>query len=136
MIIANDPDADRLAVAEKQPRYPISSFSRRARIGLIFRDVRSGSWEVFNGNEIGAMFAAWAWQCFLKTGLALLRIGGGIFLSFSNADPSSEQKSRAAMVTTAVSSKMIKAMADKEGFQFHVCLVALVSFISASVCFW
>ena len=39
LIIANDPDADRLALAEKQ---------------------QDGTWRVFNGNEIGAVLAWWA----------------------------------------------------------------------------
>ncbi|EGG18327.1 phosphoglucomutase [Cavenderia fasciculata] len=40
LILANDPDADRLAVAEK---------------------LKDGSWKVFNGNEIGILLADWAW---------------------------------------------------------------------------
>nr|XP_045590179.1 phosphoglucomutase-2-like [Procambarus clarkii] len=40
VILANDPDADRLAVAEKQP---------------------SGQWKVFTGNEEGALLGWWAW---------------------------------------------------------------------------
>lgn len=39
LIIANDPDADRLALAERQ---------------------RDGTWKVFNGNETGALLAWWA----------------------------------------------------------------------------
>ena len=39
VILANDPDADRLAVAEKQT---------------------GGEWRIFNGNEIGTLFASWA----------------------------------------------------------------------------
>ncbi|OXA53066.1 phosphoglucomutase-2 [Folsomia candida] len=38
LILANDPDADRLAVAEKLP---------------------SGEWKIFNGNEIGALLGWW-----------------------------------------------------------------------------
>lgn len=37
-IIANDPDADRLAIAEKLP---------------------NGEWKIFNGNEIGTLFGWW-----------------------------------------------------------------------------
>jgi hypothetical protein len=37
-VLANDPDADRLAVAERQP---------------------SGQWQMFSGNEIGMLLAHW-----------------------------------------------------------------------------
>ncbi len=40
IIIANDPDADRLAVAEKLP---------------------NGQWKVLSGNELGALFGWWIW---------------------------------------------------------------------------
>jgi phosphomannomutase len=42
LILANDPDADRLAVAEK--------------------DRRTGKWVVFTGNEIGVLLASWEWR--------------------------------------------------------------------------
>jgi phosphomannomutase len=82
VILANDPDADRLAVAERS---------------------QSGEWRVFNGNEIGILFASWVWTSFVK------------------ANPTAD-RSKCAMVSTAVSSKMIKAMAEKEGFQYHETL--------------
>ena len=41
LIIANDPDADRLAVAERQ---------------------QDGAWRIFSGNEIGALLAAHMWD--------------------------------------------------------------------------
>ncbi len=40
VIIANDPDADRLAAAERLP---------------------SGEWKIFNGNELGIILADWAY---------------------------------------------------------------------------
>ncbi|CAH1777659.1 unnamed protein product [Owenia fusiformis] len=43
VILANDPDADRLAVAEKLP---------------------SGDWHVFTGNEVGALLGWWSWHSF------------------------------------------------------------------------
>lgn len=46
IIVANDPDADRCAVAEKQA---------------------DGSWRVLNGNEIGALLAWWSWKVWKKT---------------------------------------------------------------------
>ncbi|PRP84723.1 hypothetical protein PROFUN_07825 [Planoprotostelium fungivorum] len=41
IVIANDPDADRLAVAEKQ---------------------KSGEWKIFTGNEIGILLGHWVWS--------------------------------------------------------------------------
>ncbi|XP_041360176.1 phosphoglucomutase-2-like [Gigantopelta aegis] len=43
VIIANDPDADRLAVAEKSS---------------------SGEWKIFSGNETGALLGWWLWKSF------------------------------------------------------------------------
>ncbi|RMX38377.1 hypothetical protein pdam_00005487 [Pocillopora damicornis] len=45
IILANDPDSDRMALAEKQP---------------------TGQWKVFTGNEIGSMFGWWAFTCHKK----------------------------------------------------------------------
>lgn len=44
LIVANDPDADRLAIAERDPR--------------------TKQWKVFNGNEIGSLLGWWAVQYF------------------------------------------------------------------------
>ncbi|CAJ1397393.1 unnamed protein product [Effrenium voratum] len=41
LVLANDPDADRLAAAERQP---------------------GGAWHVFTGNELGALLGHWAWR--------------------------------------------------------------------------
>ncbi|KAK3576083.1 hypothetical protein CHS0354_014087 [Potamilus streckersoni] len=43
VILANDPDADRLALAEKSP---------------------SGEWKIFTGNEMGALLGWWSWYTF------------------------------------------------------------------------
>jgi phosphomannomutase len=42
VVLANDPDADRLAVAE--------------------RDQSSGEWTVFHGDQIGSMLGLWIWE--------------------------------------------------------------------------
>jgi len=41
LILANDPDADRLAVAER---------------------MENGEWKIFSGNELGAIIGAWYWR--------------------------------------------------------------------------
>ncbi|XP_048776238.2 phosphopentomutase-like [Ostrea edulis] len=45
VILANDPDADRLAIAEKLP---------------------DGKWHIFSGNETGALFGWWSWFSFVQ----------------------------------------------------------------------
>ncbi|CAG9798721.1 unnamed protein product [Chironomus riparius] len=47
LIVANDPDADRLAIAERDPR--------------------TKQWKVFNGNEIGTLLGWWSIQYFKET---------------------------------------------------------------------
>uniref|UniRef100_A0A6A7G3A3 Phosphoglucomutase-2-like n=1 Tax=Hirondellea gigas TaxID=1518452 RepID=A0A6A7G3A3_9CRUS len=81
IILANDPDADRLALALK---------------------LDSG-WKVFTGNEEGALFGWWAWQRYLK------------------------QQPQVApqdvyMIASTVSSKILGAIARKEGFNFEETL--------------
>nr|AOE43341.1 phosphoglucomutase [Rostrostelium ellipticum] len=82
LILANDPDADRLAVAERQP---------------------DGTWKVFNGNEIGVLFADWAWK------------------NARARDPTTPA-SEFFMVNTAVSSAMLKTMAKTEGYTYEETL--------------
>jgi phosphoglucomutase/phosphopentomutase len=76
VILANDPDADRLAVAEKQS---------------------NGEWKIFNGNEIGALLGWWLWN------------------NFSARNPPEAVKN-AYMLYSTVSSHILKAIAEKEGF--------------------
>ncbi|XP_030768391.1 glucose 1,6-bisphosphate synthase-like isoform X1 [Sitophilus oryzae] len=46
VILANDPDADRFAVAEKNNK--------------------TGEWKIFTGNELGALFGYWTFQTYKK----------------------------------------------------------------------
>jgi len=78
LILATDPDADRLAVAEK---------------------LKDGQWKVFTGNEIGALLAYWSW------------------FNFRARNPSVDP-AKCLVINSTVSSKFLKAMADKEGFQY------------------
>lgn len=83
VVLANDPDADRLAMAEKQ---------------------ESGLWRVFSGNELGALLGWWIFHCW------------------------KQQKSDAGavkniyMLSSTVSSKILRAIAVKEGFHFEETL--------------
>ncbi|GBG25996.1 Phosphoglucomutase-2 [Hondaea fermentalgiana] len=92
LILANDPDADRLAVAEK---------------------LADGSgWKVFTGNEIGALLGFWEWTNYQRHKQPK-----------ENDDAKRQRPSKgAAMVASTVSSKMLKAVGDAEGFRFDECL--------------
>ena len=55
VVLANDPDADRLAVAEKDPE--------------------SGEWTVFTGDQIGSMLGCWLYEMVGKPSGKVSRIG-------------------------------------------------------------
>uniref|UniRef100_A0A8D1E5N1 Phosphoglucomutase 2 like 1 n=1 Tax=Sus scrofa TaxID=9823 RepID=A0A8D1E5N1_PIG len=83
IVLATDPDADRLAVAELQ---------------------ENGDWKVFTGNELAALFGWWMFDCWKKN-------------KSTNADVKNIY-----MLATTVSSKILKAIALKEGFHFEETL--------------
>lgn len=83
LILANDPDADRLAVAERPPG-------------------DGAEWRIFNGNEIAALFADYVWRQYV-----------------AREGPSAEERAKAFMLASTVSSKFLAAMADAEGFVFR-----------------
>ncbi|EPQ08325.1 Glucose 1,6-bisphosphate synthase [Myotis brandtii] len=83
VVVATDPDADRLAVAELQ---------------------ENGHWKVFSGNELAALFGWWMFDCWKKS-------------KSGNADVKNIY-----MLATTVSSKILKAIALKEGFHFEETL--------------
>ncbi len=82
IILANDPDADRLAVAEK---------------------TETGEWKIFNGNEIASLLGWWIWYKFREQHKAEIE-----------ADPSFAKN--AYMLYSTVSSHILNAIAEKEGF--------------------
>ncbi|XP_069487921.1 phosphopentomutase [Ambystoma mexicanum] len=83
VILANDPDADRLAVAEK---------------------LEGGEWKVFSGNELGSLLGWWLFTCWKE----------------KNEAP--EALKDVYMLSSTVSSKILKAIATKEGFNFEETL--------------
>ncbi len=82
LVLANDPDADRLAVSEKQA---------------------DGSWHMFTGNQIGILLGHWQW------------------VNWRRSNPTGDA-SKVAMLCSTVSSKMLRALARKEGFLFEETL--------------
>ncbi|XP_054996655.1 phosphopentomutase [Sorex araneus] len=83
IVLANDPDADRLAVAEKQD---------------------SGEWRVFSGNELGALLGWW------------------LFTSWKAKNQDHSALKDTYMLSSTVSSKILRAIALKEGFHFEETL--------------
>jgi len=82
VIIANDPDADRLAVAEK---------------------MEDGSWKVFTGNELGALFGWWSLEMHRKFGPKM-------------------DDGKVWMISSTVSSKILQTIAQQEGISFKETL--------------
>jgi phosphoglucomutase len=74
LILASDPDADRLAVAEKV----------------------QDKWHIFTGNQLGVLLGAYLFERY----------------------PSSKPRDKLAMLASTVSSRMLAALAKKEGFKF------------------
>ncbi|KAH7091242.1 hypothetical protein FB567DRAFT_518262 [Paraphoma chrysanthemicola] len=74
LILASDPDADRLAVAEKI----------------------NDKWHIFTGNQLGVLLGSYLFDRY----------------------PTSEPREKLAMLASTVSSRMLAAMAKKEGFKF------------------
>ncbi|XP_014484362.1 PREDICTED: phosphoglucomutase-2 isoform X2 [Dinoponera quadriceps] len=82
IILANDPDADRLACATKK---------------------KSGEWHVFSGNELGALLGWW------------------MIHTHRVSNPQADLNN-AYMLASTVSSKILAAIARKEGFNFEETL--------------
>ncbi|KAK4057257.1 hypothetical protein OIO90_001754 [Microbotryomycetes sp. JL221] len=80
LVVANDPDADRFNCAEK---------------------TEAKGWQIFTGDQIGAMLGARALQKYKSAG---------------------KDTKRLAMCASTVSSKMLQAMAQQEGFVFRETL--------------
>ncbi|KAH7390607.1 phosphoglucomutase-like protein [Pyrenochaeta sp. MPI-SDFR-AT-0127] len=74
LILASDPDADRLAAAEK--------------VG--------DKWHIFTGNQLGVLLGSYLFERY----------------------PSSKPRDKLAMLASTVSSRMLAALAEKEGFHF------------------
>ncbi|XP_036418899.1 glucose 1,6-bisphosphate synthase isoform X1 [Colossoma macropomum] len=83
IVLATDPDADRLAVAEQRDRC---------------------GWKVFTGNELAALLGWW------------------MLFNWKETHPDPAETERMYMLATTVSSKILKALAQMEGFHFEETL--------------
>lgn len=83
MVLATDPDADRLAVAELIP---------------------GSDWKVFSGNELAALLGWW------------------MFFNWRKRNPAATDFHRLHMLSTCVSSCILRTMAQQEGFSFQETL--------------
>ena len=108
VILANDPDADRLAVAEK--------------------DRQTGAWTVFTGDQIGTMLGCWLYEKVGKpSGKVSRRIGkqqysspGILFCPHSIVSLVTTYHFKpVSMCASTVSSKMLAEVAKVEGFHFE-----------------
>lgn len=77
-------------------------FSSERTVWFCFPAVCSGRWKVFTGNELAALFGWWMFFCWREN-------------SSKDADVKNVY-----MLATTVSSKILKAIALKEGFHFEV----------------
>uniref|UniRef100_A0A1I7XAQ4 Phosphoglucomutase n=1 Tax=Heterorhabditis bacteriophora TaxID=37862 RepID=A0A1I7XAQ4_HETBA len=82
IVLANDPDADRIQLAEKNV---------------------NGEWRVFTGNEMGALLTWWIW------------------INWQKANPNI-RSTDVYILNSAVSSQIVKTIAEIEGFKNDVTL--------------
>jgi phosphomannomutase len=76
-----------------------------------------GNWVLFTGDQLGSLFAHQAFEAYKLSGKPL-----GLSQIFDYKKWCSFDVDRLAMVASTVSSKMVEAMAHKEGFEFADCL--------------
>lgn len=70
---------------------------------LIYNRTIDGNWHIFTGNEIGVMLGHYQIQKYLAT-------------------RGTDNEGKAAVLTTVVSSRMLKGIADKEGIHYAATL--------------
>lgn len=104
LILANDPDSDRLAVAERIEPYPNAEpDAKKQKLAETSDEELMKRWKVFTGNDIGILLGHYCYQRLL-------------------AEEPDVDKSKVLVINTTVSSKMLKAMAEKEGINYEETL--------------
>mmetsp|Transcript_25566 Transcript_25566/g.35277 ORF Transcript_25566/g.35277 Transcript_25566/m.35277 type:complete len:745 (+) Transcript_25566:207-2441(+) len=104
LVLANDPDADRLAVACYVPQQMEGDLDAVGRsLCLPSSRPTPGLWRPLSGNELGALLAHWIWT------------------NWREANPKVNPAS-VVMLASTVSSKLLRRMAEVEGFKFEETL--------------
>jgi hypothetical protein len=113
VIVANDPDADRMALAERSGRYaPGVCGKMKLNCGA------SGSFRIFNGNETAALLGWWMWT------------------NFHDAHPEIPA-SQVRMLFSTVSSRILESIGRVEGFSTEVPpVLCCVCVLCVCVCVW
>ena len=102
-VLAQDPDADRFAAAEKKH---VSLIIHRCPCSYLLYSA-DGTWTIFTGDELGALFGAHVLDQHRSSGKPLNKL---------------------AIVTSIVSSRMLETMSIVEGFELRDCLTGMMRF--------
>lgn len=92
-----------------------------------------GKWTIFTGDQIGALLGSYALERYRQAGAP---IGASAFVlgSPSNALTLFYMTEKLAMCASTVSSKMLRSMAEKEGFRFEETLTGFKCVYIRSLC--
>lgn len=116
-VLAQDPDSDRFSAVERG--LVIHRTTQDWELTVIFPSP-SGAWISFTGDQLGVLFASKILEDFKMSGKSLGTI------SESCAGPRLMcSPDKLAIVASTVSSKMVEAMAETEGFRFAECLTGI-----------
>lgn len=110
LIIANDPDADRFAAAERIPT--------TAGTDTDITAPQTSSWRLFTGNEVGIILGHSQIQQYVEALKGERDGGGGGPGENGTFIGQTPLPLKAAVVTTVVSSKMLQRIAETEGVFF------------------
>jgi phosphoglucomutase len=114
LVLANDPDSDRLAVAERRQSYDAQAPLVGADGTVADEQQLMAAWRIFTGNDIGIVLAAYCWH-------DLVAREPGV------------QRDKVAVINSTVSSKMLKAFAVKEGLRYEETLTGFKWIGSAAI---
>ncbi|CEQ40857.1 SPOSA6832_02532, partial [Sporobolomyces salmonicolor] len=110
IVLANDPDAGEQARCEpRHIRFPLTRLLHCRADRFCAAEKVGGKWNVFTGDQLGALLGSWALARYKETGAPIEKL---------------------AMCASTVSSKMLRSMAQKEGFVFRETLTGFKCVVS------